>query len=67
VVVNNIEDDGEAERMGFIHERPQILWRSVESSRGEEIDAVIAPAIFAREIGDRHHLNHRDPDSRQLR
>jgi len=50
----------------FIHEGAQIVGRSVQPRGSEKIDAVITPAEFTREIRDRHHLDDRDPDPRQL-
>ena len=50
-----------------IHESAQIVRRSVEAAGCEEIDAVITPAEFAREIRDRHHLDHGDSNPGQLR
>src|SRR5437867_6242168 len=35
--------------------------------RCKKIYAVVTPAEFPGEIGDRHHLHHRDSDARQLR
>jgi hypothetical protein len=67
VVVNDIEDDGEAQRVSFVHERAQIVRRSVKTRRREEIHAIIAPAVFAGEIRHRHHLDDRDSNLGQLR
>ena len=53
--------------MRVVHESAQIVRRSVEAAGRKEIDAVITPAEFARKIRDRHHLDHGDSNSGQLR
>ena len=52
--------------MGVIHKTTKIVRRPVETRRGKEIDAVIAPAEAAREICHGHDFNHRDAQRRQL-
>ena len=42
--------------------RPQIVRRPVEPRRRVEVDAVVAPAEAAGEIGDGHHLDDRDAE-----
>ena len=44
MVVDDVENDAEAERMGAIDERAKIVGRAVEARRRIEIDAVVAPA-----------------------
>ena len=62
VVVDDVEDDGEAVAMRLVHEAAQVVGLAVDMRGGEEVDAVIAPAEAAGELGDRHHLDARDPE-----
>ena len=57
MVVDDVEDDPEAEPVGRVDEAPQVVGRAVEMRRREQVDAVIAPAEAARELVDRHHLD----------
>ena len=50
MVVDDVEDDGDAERMRAVDEAAEIVGPAVEPGRREEVDAVIAPAEPAREI-----------------
>ena len=49
VVVDDVEDDGEAVAVRLVHEAAQVVGLAVETRGGEEVDAVIAPAEAARE------------------
>ena len=53
--------------MRAIDEAAQIVRRAVEPRRREQVDAVVAPAELAGELGDRHHLDDRDAESRERR
>ena len=53
--------------MGAVDKGAKVIRGSVKATRGEDIDPIITPAEFAREIRNWHHLNHRDPDSDELR
>src|SRR5687768_13645405 len=59
MVVDHIQNDAHAAGMGVIHKTTKIIWCPVETRRGKEIDAVIAPAEAAREICHGHDFNHR--------
>ena len=62
VVVDHVEDHAEAEGMGAVDEGPQVVRPAVEMRRGEEVDAVVAPAEAAGEFVDRHHVDHGDAE-----
>ena len=51
----------------LVDEAAEIVGLAVERHRGEQADAVVAPAEAAREIGDRHHFDDRDSHVRQFR
>ncbi len=63
MVVDDVEDDADAEPVRRIDEAAQIVRAAVEAGRREQVDAVVAPAELARELGDRHHLDQRDAES----
>ena len=67
VVVDHVEQHAELEPMGLVHEPAEIIRRSIEPSRREQIDAVVAPAKAAVEFGDRHDLDERDAEFGQTR
>jgi hypothetical protein len=67
VVVDDVEAHREAEAVRFIDETPQIFGRSVRRVRREERDAVVAPSALACERRDRHELDHRDAELREVR
>jgi hypothetical protein len=67
VVVDDVEDDADAVAMGLVDEAPAIVGRTVESRRRVPGDAVVAPAVVAVEIIDRHHFDERDADLLQMR
>ena len=52
--------------MGAVDEAAEVVGRAVEAGRGEEVDAVVAPAEAAGEVGDRHDLEAGDAEVRQL-
>src|SRR5262245_9133235 len=58
VVVYDVEDHAEADRMGAVDEASEVVGRAVEARRREQIHAVVAPAEFSWEIGHRHDLYH---------
>src|SRR5437660_10179432 len=66
VIVNHIENDTEAQPMRSIYERAKIIGRAIEPSWREQIDSIIPPTKSARELGDRHHLKHRNSEPGQL-
>ena len=66
MVVDDIEDDADAQAVGGIDEARKSSGRAVEPGGGEQIDAVVAPAELGREIGDRHHLDDGDAEFRQM-
>ena len=63
VIVDDVKHHPQADGVGPIHERPEIVGAAVEPSGGEEVDAVITPAEIPCEIGDRHHLHDCDAHS----
>ena len=52
--------------MRAIDEAAQIIRRTIQMGRRKEIYTVISPSEFPREIGDGHHLDYSDSDTRQL-
>ncbi len=67
VVVDDVEDDPEAGRVGAVDEAAEVVGRAVQPGRREQVDAVAAPAETAGELGDRHHLDGGDAQVRQRR
>jgi hypothetical protein len=63
VVVDDVKYHPQADGVGPIHERPEIVGTAVEPSGGEEVNAVITPAEIPCEVGDRQHLHDRDAQS----
>ena len=66
VVVDDVEDDADAERVGAIDEPLQIVGPAVQARGRKQIDAVIAPPEAALELRDRHQLDDRDSRMREL-
>ena len=62
MVVDDVEDDGEAERMRVVDEALERLVVAVYVIRREQLHAVVAPVPAARAFGDRHHFEHRDAE-----
>ena len=50
----------------LVHEPAELVGRSVEARRGEEVDPVVSPAESPGELCDRHELDERDPQSGEL-
>ena len=65
VVVDDVEDDAEPVRVGGVDEPLEAERPAVAGLRGAEVDAVVAPAVAAGELGDRHHLDRRDAELRE--
>ncbi len=64
VVVNDVENYSQAERMRMVDEVAQIIRSSVQTRRREKIDAVVTPSEVSGEIRDRHDLYNGDADAR---
>lgn len=56
MVVDDVEHHAEAEVVGTVDERPQLLGRAVAGLRRKDQRAVIAPAALAGEVVERHDL-----------
>src|SRR5688572_16538803 len=67
MVVDDIENDAEAERMRTVDEPAHVVRSAVEAGRGEPIDAVISPAEPSREFGEGHDLDDRHAECREGR
>ena len=67
VVVHHVEEHGQAEAVGAVDEPAEVVGRAVAVERGEQIDAVVAPAEGAGELGHRHQLERRDPEVGEVR
>ena len=66
VVVDDVEEDGEAALMSGVDEALESIGRAVGLVRGEEVDAVVAPALHAGEGVDGHQLDVSDAESREI-
>ena len=65
MVVNDIEQDGEAFGMAGIHQPFQIVRRAVGPMRREEIDSIVSPAALAGKLIHRHEFDCVTPRSRR--
>ena len=66
VVVDDVEQHGQALAVRGVDELLQPVRPAVGGLRGGDVDAVVAPAVAARELADRHHLDRRDAELAQL-
>ena len=66
MVVDDVENHGEAQTVRRIDEPAEIVGTPVQTRRREQIDAVVAPAEATFKFGNGHDLDHRDADSCQL-
>ena len=57
VVVDDVEEDGEAAGMAGLDEPLQLLRRAIPRSGRIEENAVISPISSSRKLGDRHQLD----------
>ena len=62
MVVDDVEDDGDPERMRAVDEAAEIVGPAVEPGRREQIDAVVAPAEPPGEFGHRHDFEAGDAE-----
>src|SRR4051812_17960605 len=60
MVVDNVEDDANPNRVCSIHERTQIIRSAIQPRRRIQVHAVVSPPEPAGKVADRHHLDHRD-------
>ena len=65
MVVDDVEQHGQALAVGGVDEPLQALRAAVGLVRGADVDAVVAPAVAAGERGHRHQLDRRDPELAQ--
>ena len=61
MVVDDVEDDGEAALVRGVDEAPEIIGLAVKAIRREEIDPVVSLSECTREFVHRHDLDARDP------
>ena len=66
MVVDDVEDHGQAGGVGGVDEPLEPLRAAVGGLRGRHVDAVVAPAAAARELGHRHQLDRGDAELAQL-
>ena len=59
VVVDDVEEDGEAARVAGVHEPLQRVGPAVGLVHRPQADPVVPPAVLARERGERHQLHRR--------
>src|SRR5579863_1400442 len=57
MVVDDVEDHGNATAMRCVDEALRRLGTTIEARRGEEIDSVVPPPELTGKIGDRHDLD----------
>ena len=53
--------------MRRVDKAAKVVGRAIEPRRGEQVDAVVAPAELAGKLGDRHHLDQRHAQFGQFR
>ena len=66
VVVDDVEDHGEPERVRAVDEALECIGVAIHVIRRKQLHAVVAPVPAARALGDRHHLDHRDAELAQV-
>jgi hypothetical protein len=66
VVVDDVEQHGEAGPVRGVDELLEAERAAVGGLRGGQVDAVVAPAVAAGELADRHQLDGGDPQLPQL-
>ena len=66
VVVDHIQQHGQAARVRCVHQASQRLGAAVCLRGREQVHAIVAPAALAREIGHRHQLNRRHAQVAQV-
>jgi hypothetical protein len=59
MVIHDIENHSEAQRVGLVDKTPAVVRGAVEARGRKQIDPIIAPAKPPREVVDRHDLQHR--------
>ena len=64
MVVDHVEDHGQAGLMGGVDEPLQRPRAAVAVLHGVGMDAVVAPVAVAGELGHRHQLDRRDAQRR---
>ncbi len=67
VVVDDVEDDREPERVRRVHETLHGLRAAERGLDGEEVDAVVAPVPLPRALRDGHDLDRRHSEVQELR
>ncbi len=67
VVVDDVEDHAEAVGVRGVDEALEAERAAVGRLRGAEVDAVVAPAVVAGELGDWHDLDRRHAELGELR
>ena len=65
VVVDDVENHPEAQRVGAVHETTKIVGLAVEPRRRIEVDAVVPPPEASGKIGDGHDLEHGHAQARE--
>src|SRR5215471_1093341 len=60
MVVNHIQNDGQARVMSAVHKRAEIVRLAVKPYRCKQPYAIVAPPEASRKIGDGHDLEDRD-------
>ena len=63
MVVDDVEEYGEAEPVRGVDETSQVVGRAVAARRREQRHAVVAPVARPGKVGDRHQLDRVTPSS----
>src|SRR3954469_10948640 len=66
MIVNDIQDDPEAQRMRLVDEAAKIVGRSIDACGREQIHAVVTPAEAPGEFCDGHHFDDCDANLFEL-
>src|ERR1700722_16384902 len=56
VVIHDIENHADAQRMSVIHETSKIIGSAVKAAGSEKVYSVVTPSEGTIEVGDRHDL-----------
>src|SRR5258707_12426808 len=66
MIVNDIQNYSQTQRVRAVDEIAQIIRSSVQACRGKEVDTIVAPSELSRKIRNRHHLDNADADAFQF-
>jgi hypothetical protein len=67
VVVDHIENDRKSEAVGLVHKAAQVVGPAVAPRWSKQLHAIVSPVPLSGEVGDRHQLDRRHAELRQVR